>query len=273
MTLFAFALAFPNIDPVLIHIGPLAIRWYALAYIAGMLGGVWYMRRLVQAPPALMSPAQVDDLLLWVLGGIVLGGRLGYVLFYKPAFYLGHPLEIVKTWEGGMSFHGGLLGVVIALLLFSRRAKLNHWYVTDHIGCVVPIGLGLGRIANFINGELWGRTAPDVPWAMVFPGGGPLPRHPSQLYQAFLEGLVLFVVMRLLWRSPFIRNRPGTLTGCFSIGYGITRTIGELFRAPDTFIGFLAAGTTMGQWLSLPMVLAGALFIWRAKPVTTSGAA
>ncbi|TAL02685.1 MAG: prolipoprotein diacylglyceryl transferase [Rhodospirillaceae bacterium] len=271
MTPLVLSLVFPNIDPVLIHLGPLAIRWYALAYIAGLFGGLWYMRRLVTAPPALMTPVQVDDLMLWVLGGIVLGGRLGYVLFYKPAFYFANPTEIVKTWEGGMSFHGGLLGVIVAIMLFARRNKLDQWYIADNIGCVVPIGLGLGRIANFINGELWGRLAPpDLPWGMIFPGAGPLPRHPSQLYQAFFEGLVLLTVMHLLWRNPRIRHRPGTLTGCFCIGYGLLRMVGEMFREPDAFIGFLSGGTTMGQWLSLPMVLAGLTFIWRAKPIATT---
>jgi phosphatidylglycerol:prolipoprotein diacylglycerol transferase len=264
------ALAFPNIDPVLIHLGPLAIRWYALAYIAGLFGGIYYMRWLVKSPPSLATPQQVDDLLLWLLGGIVLGGRLGYVLFYKAGYYLANPVEIFKTWEGGMSFHGGLLGVIIAIMLFARHAKLNQWYIADNIGCAVPIGLGFGRIANFINGELWGRPT-DVAWAMIFPGDErQVPRHPSQLYQAFFEGLVLFVIIHLLWRNERIRNRPGVLTGCFCIGYGIFRMIGETFREPDAFIGFMAGGTTMGQWLSLPMILAGAIFIWRAKPLTTT---
>jgi len=269
--MMSLALAFPNIDPVIIHLGPLAIRWYALAYIVGLFAGIWYMRRLVKSPPALMTGVQVDDFLLWALAGIVLGGRIGYVLFYKPDFYLSNPAEILKTWEGGMSFHGGLLGVIVAIMLFARYAKVDQWYVADNVGCVVPIGLGLGRMANFINGELWGRPAsPDVPWAMVFPGGGDVPRHPSQLYQAFLEGLVLFVIMHLLWRNPRIRNRPGVLTGCFCIGYGIARIIGELFREPDAFLGFLAGGTTMGQLLSVPMILAGVFFIWRAKPLPQS---
>ncbi len=261
------SLVFPNIDPVLVRLGPLVIRWYAVAYLAGLFAGIWYMRRLVSAPPALMTSAQVDRLLLWMLGGIVLGGRLGYVLFYKPTFYLANPIEILKTWEGGMSFHGGPLGVVVAIILFGHYTKVNHWYVADNVGCVVPIGLGFGRLANFINGELWGRPAPHVPWAMVFPGAGNIPRHPSQLYQAVLEGLVLLLAMHLLWRSPRIRCRPGILAGCFCMGYGVVRIIGEFFREPDTFIGFLPGGTTMGQWLSLPMILAGAWFIWRAKPI------
>ncbi|MCA8917440.1 MAG: prolipoprotein diacylglyceryl transferase, partial [Planctomycetes bacterium] len=165
-----FAIAFPAIDPVLIHIGPLAIRWYALAYIAGMFAGVAYMHWMVKHPPALMTKAQVDDFFLWVLGGVILGGRLGYVLFYKPGTYLHDPVAIFKTWEGGMSFHGGLIGVVLGVILFARHAKVDQWYVADNVACAVPIGLGLGRLANFINGELWGRPAPDVPWAMIFPG-------------------------------------------------------------------------------------------------------
>jgi phosphatidylglycerol---prolipoprotein diacylglyceryl transferase len=260
-----FALIFPTIDPVLIQIGPIAIRWYALAYIAGLFAGAAYMRWQVTHPPALMTRNHVDDLFLWVLGGVILGGRLGYVLFYKPGVYLANPLAIFKTWEGGMSFHGGLVGVIIAILLFARHAKINKWYVGDQIACAVPIGLGLGRLANFINGELWGRTAPDVPWAMVFPGAGDVPRHPSQLYQAFMEGLVLFVVVNLLWRNENIRRHPGILTGVFLIGYGIFRIIGEFFREPDTFIGFLPGGTTMGQWLSAPMILFGLFSIWRAR--------
>lgn len=260
-----FAIAFPAIDPVLFQIGPVAIRWYALAYIAGLFGGMLYMRWQVTKAPALMSREQVDDFFLWALAGVILGGRLGYVLFYKPGEYLREPMSILKTWEGGMSFHGGLLGVIIAILLFARRAKVNQWYLGDHVACAVPIGLGLGRLANFINGELWGRTAPDVPWAMVFPGAGEIPRHPSQLYQAALEGLVLFLVVNILWRSEAIRRRPGTLCGVFLIGYGSFRILGELYREPDTFIGFLPGGTTMGQWLSLPMIVLGLVFVWRAQ--------
>jgi phosphatidylglycerol:prolipoprotein diacylglycerol transferase len=268
-----FAIAFPAIDPVLIQIGPIAIRWYALAYIAGLFGGMMYMRWQVTKAPALMSKTQVDDFFLWVLAGVILGGRLGYVLFYKPGSYLSDPISIFKTWEGGMSFHGGLLGVILAILLFARHAKVSKWYIGDLVSCSVPIGLGLGRLANFINGELWGRVAPDVSWAMVFPGGGPLPRHPSQLYQAALEGLALFVIVNLLWRNEAIRRRPGILTGVFLIGYGLFRIVAELFREPDNFIGFLPGGTTMGQWLSLPMILFGLFSIWRARragPVTTA---
>ena len=260
-----FAIAFPAFDPVIFEIGPFAVRWYALAYIAGLFSGIWYARWMVKHPPALMTPMQVDDFLLWVLGGVVLGGRLGYVLFYKPGDYLAHPLNIVKTWEGGMSFHGGLLGVTLAIILYARYIKVNQWYIADLVACASPIGLGLGRLANFVNGELWGRPAPDVPWAMIFPGGGPIARHPSQLYQAAMEGVILFVVMHLLWRNENIRNRPGILTGVFWICYGIARIVGEFFREPDAFLGFLVGGATMGQLLSLPMLLFGAFSIWRAR--------
>ncbi len=260
-----FALVFPAFDPVIFQLGPFAIRWYALAYIAGLFGGIWYARWMVKHIPTLMTPSQVDDFLLWVLGGVVLGGRLGYVLFYKPGEYLAHPLNIFKTWEGGMSFHGGLLGVTLAIILFARHIKVNKWYVADLVACAAPIGLALGRIANFVNGELWGRPAPDVPWAMVFPGGGPEPRHPSQLYQAALEGVLLLIVLHFFWRKESIRTRPGVLTGVFWIGYGVARIFGELFREPDAFLGFLIGGATMGQLLSLPMVLFGIFSIWRAR--------
>jgi phosphatidylglycerol:prolipoprotein diacylglycerol transferase len=260
-----YALVFPAIDPVIFEIGPFAVRWYALAYIAGLFGGIWYARWMVKHPPALVKPEQIDDFLLWILAGVVLGGRLGYVLFYKPGDYLADPLSIVKTWEGGMSFHGGLLGVTLAIILYARHIKVDKWHIADVVACATPIGLGLGRLANFINGELWGRVAPNVPWAMIFPTGGPDPRHPSQLYQAALEGLLLFLVLHLLWRNENIRRQPGILTGVFWIGYGIARIIGEFFREPDAYLGFLIGGATMGQLLSLPMVLFGAFCIWRAR--------
>ncbi len=261
-----FAIAFPAIDPVIFHIGSsFAVRWYAVAYIAGLVGGLWYMRWLVTRPPALMTRTHVEDFFLWALLGVILGGRLGYVLFYKPAYYFSHISEVIRTWEGGMSFHGGLLGVTLAIILYARHAKINMWYLADGVACAVPIGLGLGRLANFINGELWGRIAPDVPWAMVFPNGGPVPRHPSQLYQAMLEGVVLFIILHLLWRNERIRSRPGILTGAFWIGYGVFRMVGELFREPDNFLGFLIGGATMGQLLSIPMVLFGVFAVWRAR--------
>jgi len=258
------ALTFPTIDPVLVEMGPFAIRWYALAYLAGLFGGVWYARRLVLKPPALMTPAQIDDFLIWALVGIVLGGRLGYVLFYKPIYYLSNPSEILMTWQGGMSFHGGLIGVVLAIILFARRQGIEKWYLSDQVGCAVPIGLFLGRVANFINGELYGRAAPDLPWAMSFPGGGPIPRHPSQLYEAALEGLVLFVVMYALSRSDYIRHRPGVLTGVFCAGYAIARIIVEFFREPDRHLGFVFAGATMGQLLSIALLTFGVAVIARS---------
>ena len=260
-------LLFPQFDPVLVHLGPLAIRWYALAYITSLVLGWRIVRRLVRLDPVVATPEQVDDFLTWATIGVVLGGRLGYVLFYQPSFYLTHPLEALAVWQGGMSFHGGALGVIVALALFTRRYGLSLRGFADRVCVVVPIGLGLGRIANFINGELWGRPAPlDLPWAMVFPQAGPEPRHPSQLYEAGLEGLLLLTVMALLCRSPAIRARFGTLSGAFLVGYGTARIIGEHFRQPDAFLGFLYAGATMGQLLSLPMILVGLALILMARP-------
>jgi len=260
-------LLFPGFDPVLIQLGPLAIRWYALAYIGSLLLGWRIMRRLVRLSPPVATELQTDDFLTWATLGVVLGGRLGYVLFYQPGQYLQNPLGAFAVWQGGMSFHGGVLGVVTALVIYCRRQGIPLLGFADRLAVVVPIGLGLGRIANFINGELWGRPAPDwLPWAMIFPNAGPEPRHPSQLYQAGMEGLILLLVLAFLCRSPAIRARFGTLTGVFLVGYGIARIIGEVFRQPDAFLGFLFAGATMGQLLSVPMILAGAWLIARARP-------
>jgi len=266
-----FAIPFPAIDPVLVEIGPFAIRWYALAYIAGIVLGWWLARRTMALPPAVASRQQVDDAVTWITLGIILGGRLGYVLFYRPDHYLAHPQEILAVWHGGMSFHGGAIGVATALLLFCRRERLDPLAFADRVVPVVPIGLFLGRLANFVNGELWGRVS-DVPWAMVFPNGGPLPRHPSQLYQAFLEGVVLFTLLMWLVHRPGLRARRGFLGGAFLAGYGVARIIGEIFRQPDAQLGFLFAGITMGQLLSLPMVLLGAWLMWRSRPVTRPAA-
>ena len=257
------ALPFPAIDPVLIQIGPFAIRWYALAYIFGLLLGWQYLRWLVRRPGWRLTPLDLDDLLLYITLGVVLGGRLGYILFYRPEFYLGNPLEALAVWQGGMSFHGGLLGVVAACILFARRRGLAVLEVGDAIACAAPIGLLLGRIANFINGELWGRAS-DVPWAIVFPGGGPQPRHPSQLYEAGLEGVLLFLVMTWLALRPRSSGAEGRLTGAFLIGYGLARSTAEMFREPDAHLGFLLGGLTMGQLLSLPMVLVGILLVARS---------
>lgn len=260
-----FALPFPAIDPTLVQIGPIAIRWYALAYIAGIVLGWRLLLRLVALPAVVTSRQQVDDFITWVTLGIVLGGRLGYVLFYRPGYYLFHPLEILAVWGGGMSFHGGALGVVVALWWFCRQQKLDFMAFGDRLAPVVPIGLFLGRCANFVNSELWGRVA-DVPWAMVFPNGGPEPRHPSQLYQAGMEGLVLFVLLQVLVRQPALRARRGLLAGVFIAGYGLARIIGEFFRQPDAHLGFLFAGATMGQLLSLPMLLLGGWLVARSRP-------
>jgi len=260
-------LLFPQFDPVIVQLGPISIRWYALAYITGLVVGWRMVRRLAQLRPVVATPLQVDDFLTWATLGVVLGGRLGYVLFYQPSTYLAHPAMILAVWEGGMSFHGGMLGVAIAVSIFCWRNAIPLLGFADRIAVVAPIGLGLGRIANFINGELWGRAAPEwLPWAMIFPRAGMEPRHPSQLYQALMEGLILFVVMFVLSRRESVRTRFGLLTGVFLCGYGVARIIGEFFREPDAFLGFLAFGATMGQILSIPMVLAGVWLILRARP-------
>jgi len=259
-----YALPFPVIDPVLISIGPFAIRWYALSYIAGILLGWMYARAIIrndklwggQAP---LTVADFDDFVLWVTLGIIVGGRTGYVLFYNLPFFVENPGQILQLWHGGMSFHGGFLGCVAAVVLFGWRRKISILSLGDITCTVGPIGLFLGRIANFINGELWGRTT-DVPWGMVFPNGGPLPRHPSQLYEATLEGLVLLAILAILVRKGALR-RPGLMIGAFAVGYGIARSICELFRQPDPQLGFLWGGLTMGILLSVPLVLAGIAFI------------
>ncbi|MBB2198568.1 prolipoprotein diacylglyceryl transferase [Gluconacetobacter dulcium] len=252
-------LIFPQFDPVMVHVGPLAIRWYAMAYITALLVGWRLVRHLVTLTPRAGTPEQVDDFLTWATLGVVLGGRLGYILFYQPQVYLAHPLAALQVWHGGMSFHGGALGVVAALALFARHNGLSFLAFSDRVTIVVPMGLGLGRIANFINGELWGRAAPaDLPWAMIFPQAGPEPRHPSELYEALLEGAVLFTVMWLVARHERIRERPGFLAGLFLFGYALARSFCEFFREPDAFIGFLPFGTTMGQLLCIPMAIAGA---------------
>ena len=267
------AIPFPAFDPVLIQVGPLAIRWYALAYIAGILLGWWYALRLVTnaalygGRPGPLAQNDIDDFLLYATLGLIAGGRLGYVFFYQPAYYLANPADIIKVWEGGMAFHGGFLGFLAAVLLFSWRRNLPPLALGDICSASVPIGLFFGRIANFINGELWGRVS-DVPWAMIFPGGGPDPRHPSQLYQAGLEGIALFLVLRLLTHRFSALRHPGTTFGVFLAGYAVCRIVGEQFRQPDAQIGFLWGGLTMGMALSIPMLVAGiALALWaRRRP-------
>lgn len=261
------ALAFPPLDPILVSVGPLVIRWYALAYLAGFLLGwrlcLWLAHRNPEGPP----PNLYDDFLTWAVIGTVLGGRLGYVLFYQPVSFLHNPLEIFYVWHGGMSFHGGMLGVIAATWFFTRKNRISFFAFSDLLACVTPIGLGLGRIANFINGELYGRVT-DVSWAVLFPRGGDLPRHPSQLYEAVLEGVVLLAVMLALSRIPALRRRHGFLSGLFLVIYGLFRILVEFFREPDIQLGFLYGGVTMGQLLSLPMIFVGSVFIimaWRRK--------
>jgi phosphatidylglycerol:prolipoprotein diacylglycerol transferase len=268
-----FAIPFPMIDPVAVQLGPLAIKWYGLAYVVGLLGGWWYARRLVAAEGlwggrARPAPAELDDMLLFVAFGVVLGGRIGFVLFYDLARYLERPQDIVAIWQGGMSFHGGLIGATLGLWLFAKRRGLPALSVFDLAAAVVPIGL----IANFIHGELWGRPAPDVPWAMVFPHGGPLPRHPSQLYEAFAEGILLFALVNLLVRFGGLR-RPGSVAGVFGMGYAVARIVCEFFREPDPQLGFLfggsvdalSGGITMGMLLSLPLFAAGLWLVLRSR--------
>lgn len=258
------AIAFPAIDPVLVEIGPVAIRWYAVAYVAGLIIGWRYVRYLARTRFDGLTARAIDDLLVCCTLGVVLGGRLGYVLFYQPGHFLAHPQEILLIWQGGMSFHGGLLGTVVAIIGFARVRRIQVLTVSDIVACAVPIGLFFGRIANFINGELYGRIS-DVPWAMVFPNGGPDPRHPSQLYQAIMEGLLLFAALTLLVHLTRLATRPGALTGFFLVGYALARIIGELFREPDAFLGFIVSGITMGQILSLPMLALGAFLLIRAR--------
>jgi len=251
---------YPVVNPVLVNLGPLPIRWYALAYIAGLVFGWAYARALVRRDSywgGLPRPsvASIDDLIVFIAIGIIFGGRLGYVLFYNFDFYRAHPGEIWAVWNGGMSFHGGLAGAALGIVAFARRQKLPVLSVADIASAAVPIGLALGRLANFIKPELWGRPT-DVPWAMIFPGAGPLARHPSQLYEAALEGVALFIVLYVAVRKGALQ-RPGLVTGLFAVGYGAARIFCEFFREPDPQLGFLFAGATMGMILSVPLIIIG----------------
>ena len=260
---------FPDIDPVAIQIGPIAIRWYALAYIAGLIGGWQYCLLLAKRAPNIVTPRQIDDFVVWATIGVVLGGRLGFVLFYQPEHYFSQPFDILQVWKGGMSFHGGLLGVIIAMILFGRRRGTGFFALADIVAAATPIGLFFGRLANFINGELWGRVT-DVPWAVVFPHAGPDPRHPSQLYEAALEGVLLFAILAILVFRFDALCRTRLISGTFLLGYGLARIAVETMRQPDSYIGFLPFGTTWGQWLSVPMVLYGLYLIrvaWSHPPV------
>jgi phosphatidylglycerol:prolipoprotein diacylglycerol transferase len=259
---------FPNFDPVLVHLGPIAIRWYALAYVAGILLGWRYAVALVRnanlwvrrGPPA--TAEQIDDLILWVTLGVIVGGRIGHTLFYTPELIWTDPMEILKVWHGGMSFHGGALGVLLAVVVFSWRNKLDVLRIGDVAAASAPIGLFFGRIANFINGELWGRPT-HLPWGIIFPGAGPEPRHPSQLYEAALEGIVLFCLLRWGTHGAKSLNRRGVIMGMFIAGYGVIRTLLENVREPDAYMPHFPLGLTMGMMLSIPMILAGGWMIWR----------
>jgi phosphatidylglycerol---prolipoprotein diacylglyceryl transferase len=270
-------LPFPHINPVLISIGPFAVRWYALAYIVGIIAGWFYARAIIASKKlwggaAPFTVADFDDFILWITLGIILGGRTGYVLFYNLPHFAAHPVEIVELWTGGMSFHGGVLGCVVATVAFALRRGLSMLSLSDVTTAVAPIGLFLGRLANFINGELWGRPS-DVPWAMIFPNGGPIPRHPSQLYEAALEGVVLLIVLGVLVRMGALK-RPGIVTGSAGIGYGVARIFCEFFREPDAQLGFLWGGLTMGMLLCVPLILAGIAALTvalRRQPIADHG--
>lgn len=260
---------FPTIDPIAFAIGPIVIRWYALAYLAGIFLGVGYGMLLLRrkslwvngTPP--MTPDELFDFTFWIVIGIIVGGRLGYVLFYDPVTFAANPGQIIALWDGGMSFHGGMLGLMIAMIVYLRRKNANALSGLDLLACCATIGLFLGRIANFINAELYGSVT-TMPWGVVFPGAGDLPRHPSQLYEAILEGLVLFLVIRYFTHIKLVLRQPGTAAGIFGIGYALSRIFVEFFRLPDSHIGYLAFGwLTMGMVLSLPILIAGiALVIW-----------
>ncbi len=265
---FLAILPFPDIDPVAFAIGPLAVHWYGLAYVAGIMIGWLYARKLIDRPTlwkgdaAPMTKTHLDDFLVWIAVGIVVGGRTGYVLFYDLPVMLENPIRIIQIWNGGMSFHGGLMGAIVAMILFARKNVIPVWSMFDIIAAVVPIGLLFGRIANFINGELWGRLS-SAPWAIVFPTGGPFARHPSQLYEAALEGIVLLLLLASLIFGIKAFKKPGLIAGIFVMGYGLSRIFVEFFREPDAQLGYLLGTNwlTMGMVLSSPMVLIG---LWAA---------
>jgi phosphatidylglycerol:prolipoprotein diacylglycerol transferase len=253
-----------GLDPVLFEWGWFKLRWYSLAYLAGILVGWWYLLKLLDRPGAPMARRHADDMVFYATLGIILGGRLGYVLFYRPDFYFHDPLQILRIWDGGMSFHGGVIGTTLGILWMARKHKLDWLRVHDYIACCAPFGLFFGRLANFVNGELWGRRT-DLPWAIVFPAGGEVPRHPSQLYEAGLEGLLLFAILSFLFWRTDARYQPGKLVGAFLLVYGLSRFLVELVRQPDQGLEHLAWGLTMGQTLTVPMILGGAWLIATAK--------
>ncbi|MEQ9661299.1 MAG: prolipoprotein diacylglyceryl transferase [Parasphingopyxis sp.] len=253
-----------GLSPVALDLGFFQLRWYSLAYIAGIIIGWWYLLKLIAKPGAPMARRHADDLVVDATLGILLGGRLGYVLFYKPLEYLNNPIEIVRVWDGGMSFHGGVIGVSLAIILMARKHKLDWLRIHDYVACTIPFGLFFGRLANFVNGELWGRPG-DVPWAMVFPRADELARHPSQLYEAGLEGIGLFLLLWYLFWKTEARLHPGKLVGVFLAGYGVARFTVEFFREPDDHLGLLWFQMSMGQLLTIPMLIGGIWLIVTAK--------
>lgn len=264
----------PQFNPVALQIGPLAVHWYGISYLMAFTL-FWWLARLRLQQPSMQAfeqhgsirfqPQHVDDLLFYGVIGVLLGGRLGYVVFYQPLYFLQHPFEVFAVWQGGMSFHGGMLGVLVAMWVFARRHQSHFWIITDWIAPAVPLGLASGRMGNFINGELWGRvTSSDLPWAMVFPQAGSEPRHPSQLYQFALEGVLLFLILWGMSKRPQLMGR---ISAAFLVGYGAMRFVAEYFREPDAHLGLLGLGLSMGQWLCIPMIMLG-IFIWVWVPRT-----
>ena len=254
---------FPNVSPIAFSIGPFALRWYALAYLVGIVVAWVLTDKNIKKYNINISKNQLEDIVFYATLGVILGGRLGYVLCYGSDYFWKHPLQILFVWNGGMSFHGGIVGVILGLLYFSKKYKFPFLKITDMAALYVPIGIFLGRIANFINDELWGRVT-DVPWAVKFPNGGFLPRHPSQLYEAFMEGVLLFIILNFLWRKKYVREHTGIISAIFLVGYACSRIVAEFFREPDSHLGFIVSGITMGQILSLPFLLLGIYILNKA---------
>ncbi len=258
---------FPDLDPIAFQWGFFVVRWYSLAYIVGLLLAWGLLRLMSKKTHSSFTVLKIDDFLVWAIVGIILGGRLGYVLFYQLPYYVEYPLHVFALWEGGMSFHGGLIGMIVATILFAKKKEINMFMVGDMLAVVAPIGLFLGRIANFINGELYGRITHNVPWAIIFPMGGDEPRHPSQLYEAGVEGLLLFIILNSVWwLMPKYRERYGFTAGLFFVLYSIGRFLLEFFREPDAHLGFLVSHMTMGQLLCIPMFLFGVWLIYQSSP-------
>lgn len=261
------AIPFPQIDPVMVHLGPWPVRWYGVAYAVGILGAWAYLAWLIKRFPAYLSPQKLGEIITPLIIGIIVGGRLGFVLFYQTEYYLAHPIDIIKVWQGGMAFHGGLIGAIFGIAWFARQQNLPWLSVTDVMACGTPIGLFLGRLANFINGEHFGRPT-EMPWGVIFPHGGPWPRHPSQIYEALTEGLCLLILLGLAWRTSW-RQRPGRISGLFLVGYALARIGCELFRTPDGWVNLYFTHVTMGQALSIPMMILGVYLIYDASCRTT----